>query len=82
MASGGAGVILCLSLVKEIPQKVDEENRFILLRLKIFLFIISSIVLLFAFSYVTVMYDNRTKLATIKTTYACNMLEGQIPVSS
>lgn len=68
-------IILGLSLMKEVNPRFDEERKFILMRLKIFLFIISIIVFLFSFSYVAVMYDNKTKHNTLRTSYACNVTE-------
>lgn len=68
-------MILGLSVLKEVNPKFDEERKFIIMRLKIFLFIISMIIFLFALSYVTVMYDNRTSYNRIKTYFACDKKE-------
>ena len=75
IAGGLFTMVLGLSLIKEVDARFDEEKKFIIMRLKIFLFIISMIIFLFSLSYVCVMYDNRQKLKDFTVTYACNVTE-------
>jgi hypothetical protein len=53
------GFMLSMSIIKKINDNVNEEKRFILLRLKIFIIIISIMIFLFGLSYATVMYDKK-----------------------
>lgn len=72
IAGGVFTMILGLSVLKDVNPRFDEEKKFIIMRLKIFLFIISMIIFLFALSYVCVMYDNKTNLNHIQKYYACD----------
>lgn len=75
IAGGLFTMVLGLSLMKDVDPRFDEEKKFIIMRLKIFLFIISMIIFLFSLSYVCVMYDNRQKLTTFNDKFACNVTE-------
>lgn len=53
------GFLLSMSIIKKIGDRVDEERRFILLRLKIFIIILTLMLFIFSLSYSLVMYDQK-----------------------
>ena len=63
---------LGIAFIKEISHRFDEEKKFILMRLKIFLIIVYLMLLLMTLVYVTVMYDNKKADYNIKNTYTCD----------
>lgn len=65
------GVLLALSFIKEIGPNVNEERKFILLRLKIFIFIVSLMILLMCFAYACFMYDKKKQLTLLESDYVC-----------
>lgn len=65
------GVLLAMSFIKDIGREVNEERRFILLRLKIFIFIVSLMVFLMCFAYACFMYDKKKQVALLDTEYRC-----------
>lgn len=60
------GFMIGMSLIKKISDTTDEDRKFILLRLKIFIIIMVLIFLIFSLSYSTVMYDKRKPFETFR----------------
>lgn len=73
------GFLLAMSIIKKIGDRVDEEKRFILLRLKIFIIILTLMLFIFSLSYVLVMYDRKKHSIHLKNGYdkACAGADGK-----
>jgi hypothetical protein len=69
IAGYGLGILIAMSLVKKIGDRVDEEKRFILLRLKIFIMIVALMLLLFTLAFVTVMFDEKKNSHKMKASF-------------